>query len=214
MKNLLIIIIALLPAYFAAGQTKAKKKHKGYKYPAIGRSLPDNKKYYDDCKFINKYTVAQRRKFYPFSKAAKIIGISYDPPSNKPDTTVGSKEKVNIYELIRVGKLRYQMIMERVELNPLQVDSLTSILYNYNVKVPNNYQNPGYSCFNPRNTLFFVDKEGMVFDYLHICFECENTRSFSDKILTGNFCNQKYEILRQYFIAFGFVTGPGRANRN
>ncbi|GAA4911392.1 hypothetical protein [Mucilaginibacter defluvii] len=214
MKNLLIIIIALLPAYFAAGQTKAKKKHKGYKYPAIGRSLPDNKRYYDDCKFINKYTVAQRRKFYPYSKATKILAVSYEMPINLPVTIDSADVDTSIrYEdtrtglFVKNGKLDHTALREEKVLTQSQIDSLTSIFYNYRTRVIHNYAFLGHSCFNPRNALVFFDKNGKVFDYLQICFECLQDRSQSEKFGTGAYCNQKYEMLRRYFAELGFKTG-------
>ncbi|MCC8407346.1 hypothetical protein LJ707_00270 [Mucilaginibacter sp. UR6-1] len=215
MKNLLIIVIlALLPICFAAGQTKAKKARKNYKYPTVRYSLPESKKYYDDCRFTNKYSVAQRRKFYPYSKATKILAVSYEIPVNLPividSTDIDTNAKyadIHTGLFVKNGILDHTTLREEKVLTRSQIDSLTSIFYNYRTKVKHDYAFLGYSCFNPRNALVFIDKKGKVFDYLEICFECKNGRSQSEKFGTGTYCTQKYEILRRYFAGLGFKTG-------
>src|ERR1700694_2119122 len=40
--------------------------------------LTDNEFHYLDCVFTHKYSIAQRLRKYPFSKAVKILAISYN----------------------------------------------------------------------------------------------------------------------------------------
>src|ERR1700761_7966186 len=44
-----------------------------------------HKKYFDDCIFVKKYSLAQRLKRYPYSKAVKIVAVSYNDEEPKSE---------------------------------------------------------------------------------------------------------------------------------
>ena len=171
----------------------------------------------DDCIFTNKLTVVERLKRYPFSKASRIFIVSYrafkknrdilidDTLPRKPDTSTAG---LDIYE----GKLRYSSIIEIKQLNQEQINNLTNIIYNTNYRKPSAFSMINYSCFNPRNAVIFYDKEGKIFDYLQVCFECQEYRSQSEKIDVGTYCDQKFDLLKQFFLDVGLKYGTIRTD--
>lgn len=44
----------------------------------LRESIKGYKPWFDNCTFTNQYTVAQRLKKYPFSKAAKTLAVSFN----------------------------------------------------------------------------------------------------------------------------------------
>jgi len=196
---------------------KSQKNHHirtKVKYPA-----PPDKAYYNDCVFTNKFTISQRLKKYPFSKAIKILAVSYDgtPEFNEDITTNGdtldpmthkkySRHKIHGLHFDK-DTLNYVSLFEMKLLSPKQTNRLTNILYNTDHRVPNNFSSLGYSCFNPRNALIFYDKNGKVFDYLEICFECNKMRSKSGKIFFHSACTQNLDFIKEFLIDVGIKYG-------
>ena len=182
--------------------------------------LPDDKLYYLDCVFTHKYSITQRLKKYPFSRAAKILAISYNgglPPN--VDVIIGEdttkKKKTKPYGLlIHNGALDTSSVFELKKLTPKQVIRLTNMMFNTDIKVHyniNDYADPGYSCFQPRNAFLFIDTNGKVFDYVEICFECKKTESKSDKIHIDN-CNQSLDMTKKFLTDLGIKFGTLTTN--
>jgi len=208
--------------------TKSKKKikHKLPQPPTRAQALKDFAN--NDCMFMKRYSVVERLKHYPFSKAAKIMIVSYpfwypeeqihndNDTTNKIDTI--TRKEINksgkfidsIFPAglhVRKGILNYSSLKETIYLNQHQINSLTNIIYNTAYKKKNMIYDPGASCFNPRNALVFLDKNGKIFDYLEVCFECQRYSSLSGKISIGTYCNQKYDLLKQSLIGMGIKYG-------
>lgn len=198
----------------------ATRKHhlKHSSSPKIRYPLPKDKIYYNDCVFTHKYTIAQRLKKYPFSNAAKVLAVSYDGgPEPNYDININgdtinplTNEKVVNFKrhglLFKNDTLDYACSFELKQLTSKQVNRLTNVLFNTNIKIPNDSADPGHNCFNPRNAFIFFDKNGKVFDYIEICFECERTESKSGKIYLGP-CNQKFDMVKKFFIDLGIKYG-------
>lgn len=168
----------------------------------------------DDCIFTNKYSIVKRLKYYPFSKAIKILAVSYhlqDMPSEIFVDT--SKHTINAVDTlksglhIKNGRLNYSSLIEVRALSQKQVNDLTNLIYNTNYRKPGLNAADHGACFNPRNALIFYDKNGKVFDYIEICFECLGAESLSDKITVGTLCTQKYALLKKFFIDAGLKYG-------
>ena len=117
------------------------------------------------------------------------------------------------------GVLNYSQIKEIKVLTRPQINQLTNIIYNTGLKVskdrelvPAPFENGGGGCFDPRNALLFVDENGKIFDYFEICFECNVADSKSGKITIGSGCNQKFDLLKKYFISLGIKYGTVKKN--
>ncbi|WDF76111.1 hypothetical protein PQ469_19665 [Mucilaginibacter sp. KACC 22773] len=178
------------------------------------------KPWYSDCTFTNRYSVQKRLQKYPFSKAAKILAISYhslEVPSPKKNDSLapGFMSPKNILLRggfkIRADTLDLSTILECKTLSKPQISELTNIIFNTNFKHTGNNITGGASCYEPRNAFVFINKKGEIYDYLEICFACQHYSSKSDKLDVGAECTQKYELLRRYFkslnIRFGIKKG-------
>lgn len=149
------------------------------------------------CQKINKYTLKQRLTFFPFKKAKEIQLLSFDMPDS---VIFGGKIP------IKNGVLDNARVMENITLSEVQIDSLTHILYNHV------YLGPFFTiykieCYNPRNAILFNDAKGKTFAYIELCFECTGNRLSSPKVKPGDFCDEKYELLRIFFRQTGIQFG-------
>ncbi len=150
-----------------------------------------------NCFYRKKYSNTQRLQFFPFNKATEIKLVSFD----KPDSVIMGGELP-----MKNGDVDYSRLKETRTIGKLQIDTLTDILFN------EGYGGPFYSfsesmCYNPRNAILFIDSSGKTFGFIEICFECAGYRLSSKKIKAGDFCNQKYEYLRNFFAASGIAFG-------
>lgn len=187
--NILLITLTLL------GQRtkKARKSQKELLYEMDHHNPKD-----DDCIFTNKLNLQQRLKKYPFSKAVRIVAVSYHAPMPYDLENTGLHIKDQILDTTRVLEIK--------TLNPRQIARLTNIIYNTDYKrkyIVNTVMEGG--CFEPRNALIFYDKKGKVFDYIEMCFQCLHARSASDKITIGTACSQKYDLLKSFFKSIGIT---------
>lgn len=171
------------------------------------KDLDNWKRSDDDCIQVNNYSVKDRLKKYPFNKAVKILAVSYHYNSSVTHLKK-SKQPFSNYDLhINNGILDSTTLVEIKLLNQYQINKLTNIIYNITYGDAPIHTADHMSCFMPRNALIFIDKDGKVFDYLEICFECLNAESQSDRITIGTVCNQKYQILKRFFVKLGIKTG-------
>ena len=231
---LLVIIFCILFQQLRAQQPAALIKkhvihHKKFKHWIYSPNpYPSD----DDCVFTNSFSLYQRLKLYPFYRAKKIVAVSFLGIEPRPDVLINDtlnvkdtiEKKIINTELsknvshtvfksglhIKNGKLNYSSIIEVKELNYEQIGKLTNIIYNTTVRKPSNYASPGSDCYTPRNALIFYDRNGRIFDYLEICFECMRDESQSHKVTIGTYCNQKYDLLKGLFIDVGIKYGTTR----
>jgi len=155
------------------------------------------------CVIKNKYSVSQRLKRYPFSKAAKILAVSFKYGMPNDSTAKEYDYGLNVADSV----LDQRSLIEIKQLSTAQINSLTNIMYNINTRSGKGYPDPGYSCFAPRNALVFIDRNGKIFDYLEVCFECDQMRSQSDKIYFKKDCLQLMDVFKQFFIDVGIQYG-------
>lgn len=63
-------------------------------------------------------------------------------------------------------------------------------------------------CFDPRNAVLFIDKTGKLKAYVLICFHCRRFLQNPEKPgWNWDFCDQKFEMIRQFFISTGIRYG-------
>lgn len=86
------------------------------------------------------------------------------------------------------------------------IDSLTDILYNWTMR-----GEPGIMVFNqcyiPRNAILFVNKKGLVTDYIEICFQCRHMHTTAKKIKKVSECTGHWSMVKQFFIDHGINIG-------
>ena len=194
------ITLILLLLFSAATFAQKKKKIIEYKFPTERDDSIATENY--KCIYRNIYSLQQRMQFYPFNKANKILLISYDDTTVTQNTTPVKNRKLDITQ-----------VRESLVLNDLQIDSLTKILYNVGVKSTDYWfqlADPGLKCYNPRNSVIFLDGKGRVIDYIEICFECHQDRLSSKRIKNWASCESKFELLQDYFYWTGLKIGTIR----
>ena len=158
------------------------------------------------CSKVNNYSEIQRLSNFPFSKSDKIKIISF---KDKMVGGVGDELQNHINSIkIKQDTFNYSFYDEVIALDSLQINKLTDIIYNYrNKKKP--YVIRGKSCYMPRNAIFFLDKWNVIIAYIEICFECEAIRTSDTKLNLGEYCSEKYELIKTIFkdsnIKYGIV---------
>ncbi|QEM11112.1 MULTISPECIES: hypothetical protein [Mucilaginibacter] len=207
--------------YHSADSTIHKKiKHAQRKivyhitYPR--ESIKGYKPEFDNCFYTNRFTAAQRLKKYPFSVATKILAISYVGLPKNPNIIIDSAGFPKTSEepdsiggiIIENGHLRYDNVKQAKVLTREQLEKFSDIIFNYGYSGMKNYlitALPG--CFEPRNSIVFLDKNDNVIDHLDICFACKASESGSEQINVGTDCKQKYDMLKAFFINVGVPYG-------
>lgn len=145
-----------------------------------------------NCFYKPKYSSAKRSQFYPFSisDTIKIVSFRYHR-DNYP---------------VKKDTLLADSLIEAKTLSQSEIDRLTDILYNNFYK-----RNPNYAevslCFYPRNAILFLDTAGNLKESILLCFSCDRYKKSSDRILFGDDCTQKMEMLRDFFISAGLTFG-------
>jgi len=178
------------------------------------------------CIHRNTYLPGERLKFFPFNQHKKVMLISFEPPELRAeiiytDTTKASintpiKEEVYHALLKKKQKLDLTRLKEKKILSALEVDKLTDILYNFGYTSTKSYkglliaESDGYRCYEPRNAIVFLDEKGLIAEYIEICFECHRRKESSEKMKTGEFCTEKYDLIRKYFYTVGIKYGTGK----
>jgi hypothetical protein len=155
-----------------------------------------------ECKVKNKYSLDERLKNYPFGAATEIRLVSF---SHRPDTAIVE------YSLPETdGKADLSRMTESVTLDKGRIDSLTHILFNVGFR-GKTLTTEVYMCYSPRNAILFIDSEGKAFEFIELCFECHKNRLSSGNVKTGEFCSDKYEMIKNFFVRQGikFVSGMG-----
>lgn len=145
----------------------------------------------NECVNVHKYDPIQRLGFYPFNKASRIQILSF-----KDDDFIPVVHR----------KVDYSRVYEYRDLSVDQIDTLTDILYNldYDLNIKSGTRIVGeYKCYEPRNGILFLNAKGEAFEFIEICFQCHKTRSSSKRILEGAYCNQKFDLLKNFFRTAG-----------
>lgn len=156
-------------------------------------------KKYMQCLNSNRYNTKQRRTFVPFNTASSIKIIS-----RESDSIIITPLSVNHFYVDN------SLVKESKDLTAAGIDSLTDILYNVGytpVKLPFKLIDPGRNCYNPRNAILFLNAAGEVTHYIEYCFECERYFLSSSKIKNTEYCEQKFEMLKQFFLKQGIQYG-------
>ena len=153
-------------------------------------------------KRVNKNFIT-RLKNYPFNQSVQIQLVSF---KHTPDTL----EKQGFIIEDSLPRLNdtvcYSKLSEIKALTILQVEKLTDILYNYGFG-GTIYSMTESNCYNPRNAILFLDSTGKVFEFIEICFECRRTVTSSEKVHFGDMCDQKLDMIRDFFKNIGIKYG-------
>lgn len=158
----------------------------------------------ENCGCYNKIPAIKRKAQYPFNQADKIVLISYQNYETEEtccyiidmdsiETPWGEKlrgvtPRRRLYNSIDYPVIdtisafyRTYWIYEMQELNPNQVDSLSNLMFNYRLnKNLRYYSESGCgNCYQPRNSILFLDNQGKPIHVFEICFGCQKVKNYT-----------------------------------
>ena len=152
----------------------------------------------ENCFYRGKYSEKERRRMYPFnvSDTVKLVSFRYHK-NNYP---------------VRGNTVITDSLFEEIILTKSEVNQFTDVLYN---NITKNGGNPNSvhigsvnQCYEPRNAILFVDKAGKLKAYFLICFHCRRFEQYPEKAeWDWDFCDQKFEMIRQFFVSTGIKYG-------
>ena len=204
MTRLLILIPALLLSQILFGQKKVSSDPR--RLFATEKETKQLERSKDCIKHTSK-TFTTRLKNYPFNMATQIQLVSF---KSNADTSSGWYYKDSLPR--KNDTVCYSKLYELKNLSFSQVDKLTDLLYNYGYRMRLKddgliYVTTSPQCYNPRNAILFLDSTGKVFEFIEICFQCQKTKESSGKINLGVMCNQKLDLLKNFFVRTGIKYG-------
>jgi acyl carrier protein len=184
-----------------------------------------------ECGFFGTKTIEQRNNLFPFSKAKKVIMISYPNEDgfvimNDDGTTRTSKN--DSLDLAKFGfiiekefKFQYNDTLpikvfdatKIVELYTNEINDLSNLMFNFNYKIINKkkpIESSITKCYTPRNAFIFLDEKDKIISVLEICFECQqynlipNSENFGNVL--GKKCDKTLVYFEEIFLKKGFKT--------
>ena len=205
MKNLTLLFI-LIPCVVFGQQRKTLPPPPGPPPAPSKEQLAWDKKHYS-CFNTSQYDAKQRRAFFPFNSATRVKLISFGT-----DDVPYQPVAVNNFSIDSTK------IKESKVLSFAGIDSLTDIMYNVGftpmkhkrprIKGELKEADPRVMCvYQPRNAILFIDSTGKVTQYISICFTCHQYYLSSRKIKYTADCENKYELLKIYFLSQGIKYG-------
>lgn len=105
-----------------------------------------------------------------------------------------------------VAQRNLDRLNQRKTLTLNAIDNLTDILYNTCSKY-NSYSYNKLGCYHPRNAILFYNESGEIYEYLEICFECNQMLAEPEKIPElQDYCNVAFTDLKAFFTKNGIET--------
>jgi hypothetical protein len=175
--------------------------------PPVLEDFVDN----SDCNFYNDYSAKERLSRKPFGQSEKIELVSFDGEYEEMLDSVVYKGCCRHEIPKKDSKIDRSQLQEIIPLSTLQLDSLTNIFFNYDYGRAENglISNPDVGCYRPRQAVLFFRKKTDTepFAYFEICLECQYVKTFPKQYELGNFCDGKYDMLREFFRQTGIKYG-------
>jgi hypothetical protein len=174
-----------------------------------------------DCGWYGKKTVEERNKVFPFNKTKKILLVSHlleyyvTKDGRGAFTEAEASDSIIRAVDFEIGGIQnHFLVKEEVELNEGWKNFLSHVLVNYTLK-----NNPGDSyvvsqtnCFEPRNSILFLDENDVIVCCLELCFTCSGSALFPDPAGLNKYakveeCYLRIDELKQIFIKNGISYG-------
>jgi hypothetical protein len=199
-----MFIVGLLVAGNSIGQVNKLAKVPAQ---AAANREPDIESRNHNCSKQASKSFSTRLKNYPFYLTAEVQVVSFkggfDTLLNEIVEKTGRLPREN-------DTICYSKLYEIKTLTLAQIDNLTDIFYNYGFLGSFHIMSIN-ECYDPRNAIIFVDKNGKAFEFIEICFECRRIEVSSDKISLGQMCDQKLDMIKDIFknagVEYGITKG-------
>lgn len=212
MKSLATLIIVLLFFLPVLGQSKKQSKRIP---PPPPPSLSDFGNIATSRNGTPKYTLKTRLSFYPFNVAKQIKLVSFDKNTTRevlsitsivPNDTLEQIAYIDDYGLpFQDDNIDFTKMVQITALNKQAVDSLSDILYNTCSRWMLT-ETIKSGCYYPHNAIIFFDAQNQPFEYIELCFDCNQLKYSSKKIKQFDDCDIALRELESYFKSFGLKT--------
>lgn len=189
-SNFILFFLFFLCLNFAQSQTKKNRV----------QNFEEN----GNCIRKRNLSFKNRIKSFPFNSTSQILFVSH---KNRGFGAVGDELQKYLNSL-KIGQdtINEKEFYEIRKLNLNQIEELTDIIYNYGFK-SKYYSVADTRCYNPRNAILFLDKDQKVIAFIEICFDCEHLRTNDEKINYGEYCEQKFKLIKKIFEESGIKYG-------
>lgn len=207
MKTIVMLFFFLQPL-LCLSQSKMQKQ------PPPPPSFTSTKK----DQTINKYSLKERKRFYPFNQASQIKLVFFE--RRQKIVTLGlkggpNKEMID-YEYglpIINDTICFSQLAQTIALPLYEIDSLTDLLYNTCYRSPLTLTSKA-GCYLPHNAILFFDKNDQPFEYIELCFSCRQIKYSSPKMIAFDDCDDAFQTLKAYFTDMGIAVTGKEMNKN
>lgn len=197
--NLLILILIVFTINFSQSQNKINRIN----------SSDEN----GFCTRKRNISFKNRIQNFPFNLTSQIVFISYKTKfdNKSKDSLQFDAEGMQLQKLlnsIKIGQdsINEKYFLESKKLDFKQTEKLTDVFFNYGFK-SKYYVTSDTKCYEPRNAIIFINKDNKVIAFIEICFACQHIRSSDQKIGFGEYCEQKYDLVKEIFKESGIKYG-------
>lgn len=150
------------------------------------------------CTHFGNLSLKQRLAKYPFNKAKSVMLVSFT------DTSIIYPD----YDLKKKRILALSKIENKKVLAAADIDQLSDLLFNVGYDTDKLIKTMVPECPELKNAIVFLDHKGKPFDYIGVYFGCNAMEYDINKIQFPLNCDEKYEMLSQFFSEQG-IQVPG-----
>jgi hypothetical protein len=156
-----------------------------------------------NCIRSKKIGFKSRLKIFPFENTSQILIVSHRTKGGM----IGDELRKYLNSIkINQDTINHKEFEQVVKLNLSQIEKLTDIILNYSHK-GKFYAISDAKCYEPRNAILFLDKNDKVLGFIEICFGCDHLRTSDKRIDIGDYCTQKYDLIKDIFRESGIKYG-------
>lgn len=149
------------------------------------------------CTHFGNLSLKQRLARYPFNKAKSVLLISFTDSSILYPDYDRNKQRI----------LALSNVENKKVLTTADIDKLSDLLFNIGYDTKNLFKTQVPECPELKNAIVFLDAKGKPFDYIGLYFGCNGPEYDISKIRFPVVCDEKYDMLSQFFLAHGIATG-------
>ena len=168
------------------------------------------------CDKLSKYSSEELKMLFPFKDAKSVRLASFKQPQDDSiSEDIHLKDRVieKFYSKNDKGESKFDSskvyTKQWYEFADLEGDDkveLSNIFFNYGFKKQPDYEIVS-QCYLPRNALLFYNSNGQVYSAIEICFECERIEVYPNTLDIGDWCSEKINMIRSFFIKHGIKYG-------
>ncbi|CAN5306595.1 hypothetical protein BH10BAC4_BH10BAC4_04360 [soil metagenome] len=141
---------------------------------------------------------------FPFNTTAKVIIISFK--RTKEEITKEIPRAIPI----TYGKLDPAGVYESKVLSDSRIRDLYDTLINFNYAPKFSGDRKMTLCWEPRNAIVFYDRNETIVGYVEFCFQCRKHSVMPESLKLGDFCDKKYDLLKDFFKRSGIQYGTAK----